>query len=273
MNPLSSVDAAGGLVVYNVLETILSAQQIDPNNIPQHIAIILDGNGRWARRKGLPRLEGHRRGYKTLREILRIAYDFNIKILTVYAFSSENWRRPKDEVTGLMKLIQYAAQVELNAMHKENVKFLISGRIDQIPESVQKQLLYNVEMTKNNTGILFNIAVNYGGRNEIVDATKQVAQMVKENKITVNDIDEKLLSSLMYHPELPDPELLIRTASELRISNFLLWETAYTELFVTDTLWPDFSKDDLIEAISSYQSRTRKFGKVVEEAEKKQIVK
>lgn len=242
--------------------------KLDPENIPTHIAVIMDGNGRWARRKGLPRLEGHRRGYKALKEIVIAAADLNVKAITAYTFSSENWRRPKTEVTGLMKLIKYAAKKELGEMNKEGVKIVGSGRLDGLPGPLLEQLNEDFETTKNNDRITLNIAINYGGRNEIVDAIKRVAQMAAKNEISPEDIDEDLLSSLMYHPELPDPDLLIRTAGEMRISNFLLWEMAYTEMYVTETLWPDFSKEELIKAIIEYQNRTRKFGKVVEEVQK-----
>lgn len=243
-----------------------SYTDLDPEKIPQHIAVIMDGNGRWARRKGLPRLEGHRRGYKSLKNFVINAADFGVKAITAYAFSSENWKRPADEVSGLMKLIRYAAKAELNYMKKEGVRIITSGRFHELPQELQDQFNEDFEETKNNDRIILNIAVNYGGRNEIIDAAKIAAGMVSEGKIAANDIDGRLLTSLMYHPELPDPDLMIRTAGEMRVSNFLLWETAYSELYVTETLWPDFSKDDLYDAIKSFQSRTRKFGKVVEES-------
>lgn len=238
---------------------------LDPARVPQHIAVIMDGNGRWAKRKGLPRLEGHRRGYIALKDLVINAADLNIKVITAYAFSSENWRRPEAEVTGLMKLIQFAAKAELDYMKKEGVKIITSGRFHELPKSLQAQFNEDYEETKDNDRITLNIAVNYGGRNEIVDAVKNTANMVAEGKVSPDDIDEKLLSSLMYHPELPDPDLLIRTAGEMRVSNFLMWETAYSELFVTETLWPDFNKNDLLQAVASFQKRTRKFGAVVDE--------
>ncbi|MCL5104606.1 MAG: polyprenyl diphosphate synthase [Armatimonadetes bacterium] len=240
--------------------------EFDARRIPNHIAVIMDGNGRWARRKGLPRLEGHRRGYKALKDFVINAAELNVKVITAYAFSSENWRRPEAEVSGLMKLIRYAAKAELDYMKKEGVRIITSGRFHELPKALQDQFNEDYEATKDNSRIILNIAVNYGGRNEIVDAAKQLALMVADGKIGADGIDEKLISSLMYHPELPDPDLLIRTAGEMRVSNFLMWETAYSELYVTDTLWPDFSKDDLVNAIASYQGRTRKFGKVVEES-------
>jgi undecaprenyl diphosphate synthase len=240
-------------------------QGIDPQRVPRHIAVIMDGNGRWARRRGLPRLEGHRQGYKTLKSIVMAAAELDVKVLTAYTFSSENWKRPKAEVSGLMRLIRYAARAELDEMKKEGVRIVVSGRLHELPKSVQKQLNEDVEATAGNSRIILNIAVNYGGRAEIVDAARAAAEMVRRGEIEPCQIDEALIASLMYHPELPDPDLLIRTAGEMRISNFLLWECAYTELYVTPTLWPDFSKDDLIGAIKDYQRRTRKFGAVVEQ--------
>lgn len=240
------------------------AARLDPESMPKHIGIIMDGNGRWARGRGLPRLEGHRRGYMTLKRTVQAAADLNVKALTVYTFSSENWRRPKAEVSGLMRLIRFAARAELKDMTREGVRILVSGRIHELPVALQRQLEADIEATKNNSRITLNLAINYGGRNEIVDAARQAARMALEGKITPDEIDEGLISGMMYHPELPDPDLLIRTAGELRVSNFLIWEAAYTELYVTETLWPDFSKDDLVDAIASFQKRTRKFGNVVE---------
>ena len=241
-----------------------TSKELDPGRIPQHIAVIMDGNGRWARKRGLPRLEGHRRGYKALKDIVIAASELGVKALTAYGFSSENWTRPENEVSGLMELIRYAAKAELDYMKKENVRIIVSGRINELPSALRQQLEEDVEATKNNSRIILNIAVNYGGRNEIVDAVRQTARMVVDGKLSIEDIDDKLLSGLMYHPELPDPDLLIRTAGEMRTSNFLLWETAYTEFYSTDTLWPSFSRGHLIEAIHDFQKRTRKFGRVVE---------
>lgn len=242
-------------------------KELDLDNIPKHIAIIMDGNGRWAQTRGLPRLEGHRRGYIALKDVVYGASDIGVETLTVYAFSSENWRRPDNEVSGLMKLIQYAAKIELNEMKKKGVKIIVSGRIDELPEGTRNQLLEDVEETKNNSSVTLNLAVNYGGRNEIVDAVKEITKQVKLGEIDSDSIDSKTISNNMYHPELPDPDLLIRTSGELRISNFLLWECAYSEIYVTDTLWPDFHREQLYEAILSYQNRIRKFGKTAEQVE------
>lgn len=240
------------------------SRQIDPNRIPAHIAVIMDGNGRWARRQGMPRLEGHRQGYKTLKNVVIAAAELGVKVLTAYTFSSENWTRPRSEVAGLMRLIRFAARAELDEMRKERVRIAVSGRLHELPKSVRDQLNRDIEATRDNDRITLNIAVNYGGRNEIIDAARRAAAMVQAGEISPAQIDEKLFSSLMYSPELGDPDLLIRTAGEMRVSNFLLWQIAYTEIYVTQTLWPDVTKDTLIEAIADYQKRTRKFGAVVE---------
>jgi undecaprenyl diphosphate synthase len=243
----------------------ITPAQLDPEQIPHHIAVIMDGNGRWARRKGMPRLEGHRRGYKTLKNFVTAAADLGVKAITAYAFSSENWTRPQAEVAGLMRLIRFAARAELEDMKNEGVRIVVSGRFSELPKPVRDQLGENVDATRHNDRITLNIAVNYGGRNEILDAVRRVAAMVQQKKLDPDQIDEKLFSGMMYSPDLPDPDLLIRTAGEMRVSNFLLWEIAYTELYVTETLWPDFTDDKLIEAIAEYQKRTRKFGAVIDQ--------
>ena len=241
----------------------------DPDTMPRHIAVIMDGNGRWARGRGLSRLEGHYQGYKTLRETVIAAADLGVKVLTAYAFSSENWRRPQPEINGIMELVRFALREELEMMKRESVRIIVSGRTGELPRQVMDQFDRDIEETRDYTRITLNIALNYGGRNEIVDAAKRAAQMAVEGRIGVEDIDEQLMSSLMYHPDLPDPDLLVRTAGEMRISNFLLWEAAYSELYITQTLWPDFSKEELMRAIGVYQQRTRKFGAVVECDEQK----
>ncbi|HZH98403.1 MAG TPA: polyprenyl diphosphate synthase [Fimbriimonadaceae bacterium] len=225
-------------------------------NTPAHLAIIMDGNGRWAKSRGLPRLIGHREGYKTLRRVLMDCNDLGIRYLTVYAFSAENWRRPKDEVSGLMKLIERAARDELRVMHRNNVRVNVSGRIDELPHGLQKALREGVETTKSNTGITFTLAVNYGGRAELVDAIKS---LVEANTLPA-DISEESISAHLYNPSHPEPDLMIRTAGEMRWSNFLIWQAAYCELFVTEKTWPEFSKEDLLEALEEFARRTRKFG-------------
>lgn len=223
--------------------------------VPNHIAIIMDGNGRWAKERGMPRTYGHKAGADTLRKILTSCGELGIKYLTVYAFSTENWKRAKEEVDTLMFLFKTYLKNEKKLLMKNNVKFLVSGR----KEGVSKDLLAEIdkleEATKGNTGITLNIAFNYGGRAELVDAIKEI---VKNNE---KEITEETVEKYLYN-QLPDPELLIRTSGEMRISNFLLWQIAYSEIYVTDTYWPDFNKDELIKAIESYQKRDRRFGGV-----------
>jgi undecaprenyl diphosphate synthase len=236
-------------------------QGIRLDALPKHVAIIMDGNGRWARKKGFQRLLGHREGYRTLRGILLAASELGIEYLTVYAFSAENWRRPQDEVKGLMKLIEQAARDELRLMHQNNVRVQVAGRIDEVPEGLRRALVHGMETTRNNTGITFTLAINYGGRAEIVDAIKA---MISEG-ISPEDVTEEAISKHMYNADHPDPDLMIRTAGEMRWSNFLIWQSAYCELYVTDTTWPEFTPAELLNAVKEYQLRTRKFGAVVED--------
>jgi len=234
-----------------------------PANFPEHIAIIMDGNGRWAKQRGLPRSLGHKAGVEALKEIVRYSSNIGIKILTVYAFSTENWARPVEEVDYLINilLVEYMKK-EINELNRNNVKIRILGDIDRLPESTKQQVLEAVELTKNNTGLKFNIALNYGGRKEIIDAVKKIAEMIVKGQIKANDIDEKLLSDCLYTSGDKDPDLIIRTSGEMRISNFLIWQSAYSELYFSDVLWPDFNQDNLKEAIDDYLKRERRFGKV-----------
>lgn len=232
---------------------------VDLANLPSHIAIIMDGNGRWATGKGLARLMGHREGYRALRGILLACSELGIRYLTVYAFSAENWRRPTDEIDGLMKLIERAARDELAGMHRNNVRVNVSGRIGALPEGLQEAFRTGIETTKNNTGTTFTLAVNYGGRAEIVDAIKAITAQ----STAIEEITEELVSASLYNPHHPDPDLMIRTAGEMRISNFLLWQAAYAEIVVTQKSWPEFDENELILAIREFQGRTRKFGAVV----------
>ncbi len=219
----------------------------------------MDGNGRWAQRRGLPRLLGHREGYKTLRGVLLDCSELGIKYLTVYAFSAENWRRPEDEVSGLMKLIERAARDELAVMHRNNVRVNVTGRMDGLPSGLRQALEDGMATTAGNTGITFTLAINYGGRAEIVDAVKRV---VSEG-LTGDEITEEAISARLYNPSHPEPDLMIRTAGEMRWSNFLIWQAAYCELFVTEATWPEFGLRHLLEAVQTYQKRIRKFGGVV----------
>ena len=234
-------------------------QDIDLEALPHHLAIIMDGNGRWAKKKGWQRLLGHREGYKALRGALLNASDLGVKYLTVYAFSAENWRRPSEEVEGLMSLIERATREELRIMHTNNVRLNFSGRIEELPAGLRDALETGMEMTANNTGIVFTLAVNYGGRAEIVDAVKDLIAAEFEPE----DITEELISAHLYNPHQPDPDLMIRTAGEMRWSNFLLFQGAYCELWVTQDAWPEFSKQHLLDAVKEFQRRTRKFGAVV----------
>ncbi|MHB1459715.1 MAG: isoprenyl transferase [Armatimonadota bacterium] len=236
---------------------------LDLQRIPAHIAIIMDGNGRWAAGRGLPRLIGHRQGYKTVRNIVREASDLGVKALTLYTFSTENWRRPEEETTGLMKLIGEAARQELRSMYQNGVKVQVSGRINGLPTEVREELQRGMETTKDNDRIVLNLAINYGGRAEIVDAMRMIAVKVAAGELSPEQIDEQTVEAQLYTAGLPDPDLLIRTAGEKRLSNFLIWQTAYSELHITPTLWPDFTLAHLVAAIDDYQKRVRKFGGVV----------
>lgn len=216
----------------------------------------MDGNGRWAQKRSLPRLLGHREGYKTLRSVLLYASERGVRYLTVYAFSAENWRRPKDEVDGLMKLIERAARDELRVMHRNGVRVRVAGRMDDLPSGLRQALEDGMATTAGNTGITFTLAINYGGRAEIVDAMKKI---VGEG-IPADQIDEETVAAHLYNPDHPEPDLMIRTAGEMRWSNFLLWQSAYSELYVTEKTWPEFDDKELDRAIEAFAGRTRKFG-------------
>lgn len=223
--------------------------------VPSHIAIIMDGNGRWAKKRGMPRTYGHKAGADTLRKILTCCGELGVKYLTVYAFSTENWKRAKEEVDALMFLFKTYLKNEKKLLMKNNVKFLVSGRTEGVSQDLLTEINRLEEATKGNTGITLNIAFNYGGRAELVDAIKEI---IKRDE---KEITEEIVEKYLYN-QLPDPELLIRTSGEMRISNFLLWQIAYSEIYVTETYWPDFDRDELIKAIESYQKRERRFGGV-----------
>ncbi|MDE2127450.1 MAG: isoprenyl transferase [Armatimonadetes bacterium] len=237
---------------------------LDPDRIPAHVAIIMDGNGRWARARGDNRLAGHWQGYRTLKAIVLAAEEIGVRYLTVYGFSSENWRRPKDEVGGLMHLMLDAMRAEIAELIERGVRVRVSGRLSDLPEDLREEFSGAMERTRGLTGLTFNLAINYGGRAEVVDAVKAICGLVQRGELNPEDIDEQCISTQLYAPDIPDPDLLIRTAGELRLSNFLLWETAYSEIFVTQVCWPDFDREDLIAAIKEYQRRVRRFGAVVE---------
>lgn len=235
---------------------------LHPDRLPQHVAVIMDGNGRWAKRRGLPRIMGHRRGVETLKTLLRCCRDWGIGALTAYAFSTENWGRPIEEVDFLMALFERVLRQELLEMMAENVRIRFVGNLAALPPSLQDEINQAVTETQNNQGIEFTVATNYGGRQEIVQACRSLAAQVQRGEITPEDITEDLFSQHLYTAGTHDPDLLIRTSGEMRISNFLLWQLAYAEIYVTDTLWPDFDTSEFHRALVAYQQRDRRFGKV-----------
>lgn len=228
--------------------------KIKKNALPKHIAIIMDGNGRWAKKRGFPRIYGHRAGSETVRRMVEACGELGIKVLTLYAFSTENWRRPKLEVEALMKLLCLKLSSEVNELNENGVRLRTIGRTSELPANVQEELKKAIRKLENNRGLILNLALNYGGRQEIVDAVNRALAS------GVKSVDEETFSSLLYTNDLPDPDLLIRTSGEQRISNFLIYQTAYSEFYVTPTLWPDFKKEHLYEAIAAYQNRERRFG-------------
>jgi undecaprenyl diphosphate synthase len=230
--------------------------------LPRHVAIIMDGNGRWAVRRGLPRVAGHREGVKAVRRAVRAAGELGLEFLTLYAFSSENWQRPSGEVSTLMWLLESSVDSELPELMTQNVRFLVIGRPNGIPAGVKRGIDRVVERTAQNTGLTLVVAFNYGARDELVDACRSLGRAIQSGALLPEDIDEARVATALYTHGLPDPDLLIRTSGEMRISNFLLWQIAYTELSVTPTLWPDFGPRDLILAVADFQQRSRRFGKV-----------
>ena len=234
--------------------------KFNKENMPKHIAIIMDGNRRWARAQGKPASFGHKAGAKTLEKIVRYANKIGLEYITVYAFATENWKRAEEEVKALMMLLQNYLDDYSKRADSENIKVKILGDISALSQGMQKSIINCMERTKNNTGVTFNIALNYGGRDEIVRAVKKIAGQIKENKIKVEDINEKMISNNLYTEGEPDPDLVIRTSGELRLSNFLPWQVVYSEFLFIDKNWPDFTEEDLNQASEEYQKRTRKFG-------------
>lgn len=231
-------------------------------NVPQHIAIIMDGNGRWAAKRGMPRNYGHTQGSKTVEVICEDAYKMGVKYLTVYAFSTENWSRPKSEIDALMKLLRNYMKTCIKTATKNNMRVRVIGDKTGLDADIRERILELEEVSKNNTGLNFQIAINYGGRDEIIRAVKKLVKDKEENKFNIEDIDEKLFEEYLDTNDIPDPDLLIRTSGELRLSNFLMWQLAYSEFYITDVLWPDFTKDELSKAIEQYNSRERRYGGV-----------
>jgi undecaprenyl diphosphate synthase len=234
-------------------------EQIDLDRLPRHVAVIMDGNGRWAQKKGLPRVEGHRAGIASVREAVETCARLSLPVLTLYAFSVENWKRPRTEVDVLMKLLKQYLRLELSTLIRHDIRFQVLGRLSELPADVVDELESGMERTRNNRGLLFNIALNYGGRAEIIDACRAIVSEALELGKAPR-LDEDSFSRHLYTAGMADPDLLIRTSGELRISNFLLWQIAYAEIWVTETLWPDFRKRDLFEAIIDFQKRERRYG-------------
>jgi undecaprenyl diphosphate synthase len=246
----------------NTTSLIELPSDLDCTQLPQHVAVIMDGNGRWAKQRGLPRIMGHRRGADALRELLRCCKDWGISALTVYAFSTENWGRSIEEVDFLMTLFENLFQLELAEMVTEEVKLEVVGNLENVPRSLYSAIDRARTATQYNQGVRFTVAINYGGRQEIVRACQAIAMQVQQGLIDAIDIDENLLSKHLHTADLPDPDLLIRTSGEMRMSNFLLWQLAYAEFYVTDTFWPDFDRRAFHQALLNYQQRHRRFGKV-----------
>lgn len=242
--------------------------QIERNKLPQHLAIIMDGNGRWAKQKGMFRYKGHENGTKAVREIVEGCAEVGVPYLTLYAFSTENWNRPKMEVELLMKLLVSSLKKEIKTLEDNDIKLSAIGNLEALPKNAYKKLLDVIEHTKNNRRMTLTLALSYGSREEITKTIKEISLKVKNNLISPHDIDETVINNHLYTQNLPDVDLLIRTSGEQRISNFLLWQIAYAELYFTQTLWPDYTKDHLFEAILNYQNRERRFGKTSEQLKK-----
>lgn len=236
--------------------------------IPHHIAIIMDGNGRWAHKRGLPRAAGHKRGVETVRDIVEACAQVGVKYLTLYTFSTENWNRPKDEVSTLMRLLLKSLKDRTDELNENDIKLTTIGDVDALPSIVQNRLFEDIERTKNNKRMTLNLALSYSGRWELVEAIKSIGRLVQDGKINVDQINEQVVSDYLTTKNIPDPDLLIRTSGEFRVSNFLLWQIAYTEFFITDAYWPEFSRKHLYEAIRNFQRRERRFGKISEQIKK-----
>jgi len=236
--------------------------------IPDHIAIIMDGNGRWAKERGLHRVAGHREGVNSVRDIVEVCGQLGVKYLTIYAFSTENWRRPKEEVSTLMRLLLRALRDETDRLHENNVRLTCIGDIETLPRQVQAELHEAIEKTKGNTGLTLNLALSYSGRWDIANAARRLAEDIEVGNLKPENVNEKTFSSYLSTNKIPDPDLMIRTSGEFRLSNFLLWELAYTEIYISDRYWPDFRRNDLYEAIRNFQRRERRFGMVSEQLRK-----
>jgi undecaprenyl diphosphate synthase len=242
----------------------MDLRELRVSNVPRHIAITMDGNGRWASVRGLPRTEGHRRGERSVHEVVQACSDLGVEYLTLYTFSTENWRRSNEEVGFLMRLIEGVARKQIHDLHRKGVRVRVMGRLHELPPTLEQELRRDMDLTRDNRALNLTLAINYGGRSEIVDAARRLAEQVSMGVLDPSEIDESTLARELYFPELPEPDLLIRTGGELRISNFLLWQSAYSEIWVTPTLWPDFGRPELMEAIHEFGHRERRFGGVRE---------
>ncbi len=243
------------------------ALQIDKDFIPKHVAVIMDGNGRWARKQGLKRVMGHKKGVDAVRETVESAAEMGIQALTLYAFSTENWKRPKIEVDTLMSILVRSLKKEIKTLQKNNIKLQAIGNLEKLPPLAQSQLREVMKMTADNDHMILTLALNYGAKEELINAVKSISKKIVNNELKIEEIDEKIINSHLYTVTLPVVDFLIRTSGEMRISNFLLWQIAYAELYFTDILWPDFRKKDFYEAILNYQRRERRFGKTSEQIE------
>lgn len=255
---------------------VLDAQRIETikqnGNVPRHVAIIMDGNGRWAKARGLSRIEGHKAGIKSVRAVVETAGALNIQALTLFTFSSENWSRPRYEVSALMSLLLTTVQNEVAELDQQNVRLMTIGNLTTLPAATRKGVEMTIARLKKNSGLIVNLALSYSGREEIVSALKQICEKIVTGDMNIDSINEKVVSDYLQTREIGDPDLLIRTSGEMRISNFLLWQLAYTEFFITPVLWPDFRQDDLLTAIESYQGRERRFGKVSEQLKQNSLL-
>ena len=246
-------------------------ESLDINALPEHVAIIMDGNGRWAKKRLKNRIIGHEKGADTVRKITRLCRKLGIKVLTLYAFSTENWQRPEKEVSALMLLLRKFLTSERKLLHDNNIRLKAIGQIERLPKKVREVLDNTINETSKNDSMILNLALSYGARNEIVSAVKQISKQVKEANIEIDDINEQLFSDYLYTKQMPDPDLLIRTSGEMRLSNFMLWQMAYTEIYITKTLWPDFEQEEFINILKDYQSRERRFGKTSDQKINKEV--
>jgi len=246
-------------------ETELKSLVLDQGNLPRHIAIIMDGNGRWAKSRGLPRVAGHKEGVNSVREITQACGELGIEILTLYTFSSENWKRPRAEVDALMRLLVTTIRGEVQELMKNNVRLTVIGHLDDLPDITRREMQNAMDLTGSNTGLNLNLALSYGGRQEILEAIQRVYRMVLDDGLEPEDIDEACFENCLFTHDMPDPELIVRTSGETRLSNFLLWQSAYSELIISDAMWPAFRQRQLYETLLEYQHRERRFGRLSEQ--------